>query len=248
MARGRSRLALTLALGACGRLGFGDASAVDAVAATPDGASPDAAVPCEQRPGVLFCDSFEVPGLAPWTSVVGDVTDEPAQVHRGAGALRVAIAAGPALSYARRQVPGLAGQATLFARTWLYVPGTADLDHINLVTISAFSGEGMSLVGIGDVLELFHATPDTGSDFAAEPLPRDRWTCLELDVVVDGAIGALHARVDGVEVAALVNVDTETTDALDKIDLGITYSSPAQAAATLYFDDVAIGTAPIGCD
>lgn len=87
------------------------------------------------------------------------------------------------------------------------------------------------------------------------PLPVDTWTCVEARI--DGS-GLLETAVDGTPVEGLI-VDGEPTQDIDSqwlrksdwgpslTDLRLGWESYGGDADTLWFDDVAVGDAPIGC-
>ncbi|MDG4831514.1 cellulose-binding domain-containing protein [Solwaraspora sp. WMMD1047] len=88
------------------------------------------------------------------------------------------------------------------------------------------------------------------------PLPTNRWTCVEF--LVDGAQGRLQTWVDGTAVTGLAADGTPTHDIdgqwLNRAnwrpsltDLRLGWESYGEGADTLWFDDVAMGTARIGC-
>jgi len=90
----------------------------------------------------------------------------------------------------------------------------------------------------------------------SEPLPTNQWLCLEL--MVDGGAGVLRTWVDGVALAGL-QVDATPTPDVDEqwlrdaawhpalTDFGLGWESYAGQAMTLWFDDVALDAARIGC-
>ena len=79
-----------------------------------------------------------------------------------------------------------------------------------------------------------------------------------VEIAIDASAGTLRTRVDGVEVEGLVS-DGEPTHDRDAqwqrrafaprlSDLRLGWESYAGQALTVWFDDVAVGTAPLGCD
>ncbi len=88
------------------------------------------------------------------------------------------------------------------------------------------------------------------------PLPTNQWLCIEL--MVDGGAGALQTWVDGVALAGL-QVDATPTPDVDEqwlrdaawrpalTDFALGWESYAGQAMTLWFDDVALDAARIGC-
>jgi hypothetical protein len=90
----------------------------------------------------------------------------------------------------------------------------------------------------------------------SEPLPTNQWLCIEL--MVDGGAGALQTWVDGVALAGL-QVDATPTPDVDEqwlrdaawrpalTDFALGWESYGGQAMTLWFDDVALDAARIGC-
>ena len=84
-----------------------------------------------------------------------------------------------------------------------------------------------------------------------------QWTCVEF--MIDQTQGELITRVDGVEIAGL-HVDGEPTADVDQQwhnkpdwkpvleDIKFGWESYAGQTMVLYFDDIALADAPIGCD
>jgi hypothetical protein len=90
----------------------------------------------------------------------------------------------------------------------------------------------------------------------SRPLPTNQWLCIEF--MVDGAQGQLSTWVDGAEVAG-VHVDGTSTPDVDEqwlrkadwrptlSDFALGWESYAGQAMTLWFDDVALDAARVGC-
>jgi hypothetical protein len=90
----------------------------------------------------------------------------------------------------------------------------------------------------------------------SEPLPTNRWLCVEL--TVDEGAGTMQTWVDGAEIAGLHLDATPTPDLDDQwlrraswrpslVDFALGWESYAGQAMTLWFDDVALDAARIGC-
>jgi hypothetical protein len=87
-------------------------------------------------------------------------------------------------------------------------------------------------------------------------LPAGQWLCVEF--MVDGRQGQLRTWVDGAEIAG-ARVDATATPDVDEpwlrkadwgptlTDFGLGWESYAGQAMTLWFDDVALGAARVGC-
>jgi hypothetical protein len=90
----------------------------------------------------------------------------------------------------------------------------------------------------------------------SEPLPTGRWLCIEL--TIDERAGTMRTWVDGAEIAGLHLDATPTADVDDQwlrradwrpalADFALGWESYAGQAMTLWFDDVALDAARIGC-
>ena len=91
---------------------------------------------------------------------------------------------------------------------------------------------------------------------ASEPLPTGRWLCVEL--MIDEHVGAMQTWIDGAEVAGL-HLDATPTPDVDEqwlrqpnwrpslTSFALGWESYAGQAMTLWFDDVALDAARVGC-
>ena len=88
------------------------------------------------------------------------------------------------------------------------------------------------------------------------PLPTNQWLCVEF--TVDESAGTMQTWVDGAEIAGLHLDATPTPDLDDQwlrraswrpslVDFALGWESYAGQAMTLWFDDVALDAARIGC-
>ena len=88
----------------------------------------------------------------------------------------------------------------------------------------------------------------SSASYSGPPIVRERWTCVELDVIVDDVAGSLEMRIDGVTEAMATSIDTRLTNSYRVLQLGLPYADyPGQGAITVYFDDVYLGRQPAGC-
>jgi hypothetical protein len=100
------------------------------------------------------------------------------------------------------------------------------------------------------------ALSPAGIAMSVAPAP-DVWHCIQVDI--DGAAGTLRTHLDGALVTGLV-IDATPTPDVDQpwlqpgpwhpqlTDLRFGWESYAGQAMRLWFDDVAVGAAPIGCE
>jgi hypothetical protein len=93
---------------------------------------------------------------------------------------------------------------------------------------------------------------------ASLPLPTNQWLCVEVTIDASGPATSMRTWVDGAEVAGL-HLDATPTPDLDEqwlrkadwrpalMDFSLGWESYAGQALTLWFDDVALDAARVGC-
>lgn len=233
-----------------------DGAAGDApVDAPPPDAGPDESVCDDALSGAVFCDGFEDgAGFAAWDMVgttdgtVDWVTD---RVYRGGGAMRAEItAAGGKARVLSYSVPSLRS-GDLWMRAYFYLPSGYAYSGFNLV---AFHEEtdpwhGMTYaVGSTARPYIWFDEPYYGESAPALAIPRDRWTCLQLHIVLSDTAGSVRAYVDGALAVSFDAVDTTPAGGYDNMFAGITYAKPTQGNVVVYVDEIAVGTSPLPCD
>jgi hypothetical protein len=223
-------------------------------------------------PSGAFCDGFESQtGPAPtgdWSVVfpncqgTGAAVVDTATAHEGTRSIRVDGGAG----YCNHVFFGTSrgvGGATLYARFFVRHTTALPDPHVTFLAMrdTADGGKDLRMGGQNRALqwnrESDDATlPEQSPAGVAQslPLPVDRWTCVEF-----GITGSeLRTWVDGNEVAGLHVDDTPTHDidsqwlrrgpwrpALADFRLG--WESYGSGDDTLWFDDIALAPARVGC-
>lgn len=233
-----------------------------------DGDAPSVACPVGAR-----CQDFEdtapgaVPGGAwrvatPNCSGAGTLAVTAATAHGGGHALEV-HGGGTYCDHvflASDAPPG----AVLHVRMWVRLAAALGDGHVTFAAMAdRTSGRDLRLGGQARILmwnrEVDDATlpalSPTGIAASMQPAAQ-RWYCVE--AAIDGAAGTLTTRVDGAVVPGLV-IDGVSTSDIDEpwrrgaawtpalTDLRIGWESYAGQTMTLWFDDVAVSTSPIGC-
>ena len=238
-------VSFAVAMAACGRVGFDEGR----VAFDAAGDAPPVPRACAIDGVTLFCDDFELPDLAGWDHAVADVARVGTPVRTGTGALRARIATGPEASWVGVAPPSFAAQPAVYLRVWAYVTGDSSLVQANLLTLlNSSTMEELTVLGYGDELRLWRHTSSDEGYAAGAVVQRDRWICIELDVTVDDVAGRIELRMDGTPAITDAGpVDTRVAGELEYLNLGLPWTDTAQGAATVHFDDVHLGTAPVGC-
>lgn len=243
------RLLLCVLLIACGRIGF---DPDDGGSTNPTG---DAlAVGCDvTHPNAQFCDGFEDPALVAWDYFIendGTTARSLVRAYRGSASLYTQIFNVATYKAARRGVnlfPGLVA-GDLYVRAFYWIPASSQItDQLSIMVtgnnIDPFPSANVLLVP-GEI----HLNVEVSGTFGALNFPHDRWTCVELHIVIDPAGGVIEAWVDGMLRATGSDLDTEVAGGYTNVDIGVHYATPAQAPAEMWVDEVVVDLTPIGCN
>jgi len=249
----------------------------DAAAPMPDAAAPmpDAGQgdPCDNR---LACLNFEgvglgvpeVPGwnvVSPNCSGEGRITIEDDRPHGGERVMHVTGPGGYCNHvFLALEAPLELEEESLHVRFYMRVARPLGLGHITFLAMhDAQTDRELRMGGQSEILmwnrEIDDATlPElspTGIDLSFAP-QSNQWHCVEF--AVDGPAGTLQTWVDGDLIPGLV-VDGEPTADIDGQwhrrpdwhptleDFRIGWESYGGDPADVWFDDIVVDTAPIGC-
>ena len=222
-----------------------------------ENASPAAqpAVTCSY-PGALICDDFEAGQSAHWKVWVTPPSVGMLQsctVHGGSFALLARPEAPNTVQLQQLLVPEV-GTGPVYLRTFLYLPATQVPPEWTVVYELWDSPESctdkisLDQLADGSLQVNNSSTSGPSATFLSSGstvLPRDRWTCLELEFVVDRSIGSARLSMDGVEVAATSEpTRTRGNRPFVTVSQGAVV---AQGSLELYVDDFVVATEPIGC-
>jgi hypothetical protein len=200
--------------------------------------------------GGLFCDGFEGSDLITgWeldredmgvTSLVAD------PVYRGAGAMSASTSAATGVAAVTSTLASAVSEGDLWARAYFYVPSGPALA---LATVLIFYGDDDGYgAQFRETYGAWMGTP-TGRVVSpgGMPVPRDRWFCYELHVVV-GAAGSIEVFASGEQVIAMSGIPTLPTGGLHTITAGLEFTVDTQEPLTIYVDEVAAGPTRLPCD
>lgn len=215
---------------------------------------PDAG-PSYCPPGALFCAGFEAQDVAEgWssTSIILDAAIErtTGRVHSGQGALR-AESRGPdsAAVVARALAPLRSG--SLYVRAYLYLAAAVPTETMNIFFIGADPAD--PFIGIDFNLEdgafqMFSPQSEPSRVTGSLAIARDRWVCVRVEVAIADSGGAVRVHADDAPALEVTGIDTLSTDGIRLFRAGIDWSSEQDAFFEIFMDDIALATAPIGCD
>jgi hypothetical protein len=234
----------------------GDACLVSTI---PRDASLGAAVPVScGAAGALLCESFDdlLPeshstwGDGETTAGLGEC-----QSQAGTGSLRIrAIDGGYTQTRMRLQTPASSGE--LHARFYLRLESGGTLPSQLIVFELWDQEEGdvsdRTTVYLNDseALEVYiGASNQTLQAAAMAPVQRDQWLCLELSLSLDDAAGSASLSVDGTSILQQTGIDTLPSDPISVVVAeGVPTTGSQDTEATLFIDELIVGTMPIGCD
>ena len=254
----------------------GDAPPTSTPPSTPPTSTPPSTPPTSTPPPAgcgagARCDGFEGT-QADWAvtypdcSGTGKAAFDTAVAHSGSTSLRIDGTAGYCNHVFMRNTALLpAGASALFVRYWVRHTTALPVAHTTAVALrDANDGNrDLRLGGQNGALQWNRASDDAtlpeqspaGVALSA-PLPTGTWNCVEFKV--DQSNGTMQTWLNGTSVPGLLQDGVPTHDidgqwlnrsnwrpALTDLRLG--WESYGEGADTLWYDDVAVGTARVGC-
>jgi hypothetical protein len=224
----------------------------------------------------VFCDGFEnQPGPVPsgrWSvstpdcSGTGTVSIDSAVAHTGSKSVRVSGGGGYCNHVFVADTADMpAAGPEVFVRFWVMHKTPLPAGHVTFLamTDAANGGTSLRLGGQNGAMmwnrQSDDATlPDQSPAGVAQsvPLPVNTWECVEFEI--DSAAGHISTWVNGTSVPGLAEDGVPTPDIDDQwlakpswrprlTDLRLGWESYASDTDTLWFDDVALSSARIGC-
>lgn len=220
---------------------------------------------CRARSGLAFCEDFEgfasgAPTFAPpWTVAIngeGTVGISDEQKHAGARSLRV-FGGGFSTFLVYRDAKVLpASSGRFYLRVFMRLSEAMTAGHNTFIVgdLSASPGAGNALrLGEMNQMLMYTVAGDTHGALANENYYTDHlpgaalaagsWSCLEMSL--DSSKPELRVWLDGAEIADLHHADFPV-DAYDTLRFG--FEKYAGPAGEIFYDDLAIGSEPIGCN
>lgn len=209
---------------------------------------------CEEA---IFCEDFEGSEVDPaleWITLnTGKLSLERTRVHRGSGSLRADFTSSEAISrayVATNSIPNLASGA-VHARAYLYFPSASKPTDLSIMAVRELGGDlqGVRLALEQDGIVTLRITTAGMEVASSSKMPRDTWTCVELEVQVDPTAGSAKVWIDGTQSTSQAGVDTvPTTGAYHRAELGMLRMNVGQPDVSLWFDDFVVADGPIGCE
>jgi hypothetical protein len=239
-----------------------DASADASPDTPPAVVTPDAGVDASHAAGCAgatfaLCEDFEGAALdgKTWkaTQNKGAATLDVTRAARGSRAsLHVHVEPGSDTTVGlveTKTFPALAKK--LYARAFIYIPQTNATSlftgdrHSRLIYAQGANPYGEYALGIwnGGIIQNHYSKTDDSVDTKTLP-PFDQWFCLEYEL--DASAGNVRAYLNDVEIAALRH-DGWPATSVASLMFGVDRFGSFPVAEDVWFDDVAVDAARIGC-
>jgi hypothetical protein len=240
----------------CGRFDFaphaGDAGVDDGAAAdvARDTSTNLDTTICDELPTALFCESFEgaVQLTFPEATSPSFVVADGSRPYRGQRSLHSQTTRSSEPAWLVGNVLPTVMSGELHVRWYIYVPAEplgVNMASVHVVEMAdpnngvrfGFTQNEMSLV----------CTEAGMSDFTPTVVPRDRWACVQLRVVVANAGGSLEAWVDGVPAGSIVGIDTLPASGYRNVHAGM-FAGASTSVQDLWTDELVVATTAVPCD
>ena len=222
---------------------------------------------CGARPGMVFCDDFEADAAgappAPWTTTEGTATQVTVDGTNPANSGSKSVHVQPGsndydtfLALHDTAVLPVSG-GKLYLRFFIRLAQPMTAQHNTFVRADLFAAQGNgnnllfsednqmimeSIGGDGQSAMSNNAYYSDGNMIGAH-FTQGQWACVEL--LLDHTTPAIDVWVNGAEVPDLHSTAWKI-DAYDYLRFG--FEKYAGPASDLWYDDIAFGTQPIGCN
>ncbi len=200
---------------------------------------------------LIFEDGFESGDLSAWSGSSTEPGDTIAasteQVNSGTYSAKAVVDTDVDANQAMVWI-NFTGQTTVYARIYIYVPSSFSTS--DYVTVMQFLNGWSNILSaaIDDDMTLYLYNQVGGEAYGfgvGSTLSKDEWHCLEMMAVISPTVGEARLWLDG-------NLEIEATgknlgsNTIDKFSAGYYWGAPYTESNTLYIDDAAVDTSPIG--
>jgi hypothetical protein len=206
-------------------------------------------------PGALLCESFEAPlpsTTSTWVENDAEGALQECVVAGGSGAL-VERAVNDGRIQTRFRLPTPIASGAVHARFYFRINGSSVLpDQTTLFELwdeeAATENQTSLVLTRAGSLAAYVSPGEHVLQAPAMALPRDTWVCIELADQLGTGDGSLTVSVDGATVLGGTNL---TTMHPNPLIVAVLQNQPAPGSTgnsvELFFDELVVGTAPIGC-
>lgn len=211
---------------------------------------------CQGQESALFCSGFERPDLSDWDRRIivntGQVEQTDTLQRSGRGALHAASTDHESTgAVAAEFAPVKSGE--VYLRVYMYIPAGLETKTTNVLFLGDEPApdpfKGVDFNFESDAPEIFVPESDP-MRFTSTTLfvPRDRWFCYQVRLLVSEDAGAVTISVDGAVALEQTGLDTLSAGGVHLLRAGIDWSSKQTTPTSIYMDDLLLSTSPTACD
>jgi hypothetical protein len=211
---------------------------------------------CQSHGRAILCSGFEKPDLSDFTQVLTDnqatIEQTGERAHRGDGALHASSTDQKSAAVVAEEFPAVL-DGDLYLRAFMYVPDGLPTHAMNILFLGDFATPD-PFKGTDFNLETgafsTYSPQDHPDRFTSDTLvvPRDRWFCFQMHMVVSPDAGAVTINVDGDVALEEMAMNTQPDVGVHLLRIGIDWSSLQTEPFDYYVDDLVLDTAPVECD
>jgi hypothetical protein len=211
---------------------------------------------CDAYADAVFCSGFERPDLSDWTHVIVDggnahVEQTTERTHQGKGALHAGSTGAKSTAVVAKEFAKVL-DGDLYLRAYLYVPGGLETKTMNIFFMGDFASpdpfKGVDF-NLEDGAFSTYVPQDNPQRFTSATLtiPRDRWFCLQVHMVVSAKEGQVTIDADGQSALAEQGMNTRPDAGIHLLRIGIDWSSGQTTPFDYYVDDLVLSRSSIDC-
>jgi len=209
-----------------------------------------------QAKDAIFCSGFERPDLSDWDETVVQASAAVGQTEElsrsGRGALVATSSNEESAAVVSVEFPALR-DGELFLRVFLYVPDGIETKTTNILFIGDLPApdpfKGVDFNFEAGAPEIF--TPENSPDRYTSTtlvIPRDRWFCYQVRLVISEDDGIAQVAVDGTLALDQAGLDLLPPGGIHLLRAGVDWSSLQTTPFAIYMDDLVLSSTLVGCD
>ncbi len=210
---------------------------------------------CDAYADAVFCSGFERPDLSDWTEILVDgdahVEQTSKRAHDGKGALHAGSTGEKSSAVVAKEFSAVK-DGDLYMRAYLYVPDGLETKTMNVFFLGDFATpdpfKGVDF-NLEDGALSTYVPQDDPQRFTSTTLtiPRDRWFCFQVHMVVSAKAGQLTIDVDGERALEEQGMNTRPDAGIHLLRAGIDWSSLQTTPFDFYVDDLVLARSAVDC-
>lgn len=197
--------------------------------------------------GPFFFDTFEAEELPETYVTSGVVKRTPFTQYEGDAALEVTQEGFVTVATISHPFPALPSDK-LYFRGFILIPEGSLSGLMGLAEFDGPSGEMDLNIYADRTLDVYFHQHNNEVQSEPSAFPMGEWFCLELTTYFHETQGYVDVSVNGTSMARQEGYNTVPEQPYTSIRYGMPWTDGGQTGGKLYWDNVAISDAPLGCD